>query len=117
MTGGEIANAEKLTGRLSTATPWSLPVSFTSNQRKKTSCPAGTTTPDKTTFVNTSSLAGLLPSGGVAVRPVVGVVKSSPVNAVQLFPFTASEFVIGLLLTRYEKASFWAFALPPLRHS
>ena len=97
------------------AEAWSLPESFVSNQRKKISCPGWTTT-GKTTFVNTCSLAGLLPSSALDVAPTVGVVKSSPVNAVQLFAFKASEFVIGLLLTRYEKASFCALVLPPLRH-
>src|ERR1019366_4771428 len=122
MDGGELVSGTlfeevwKLTVRLSRATPWSLPESLTSNQRRNISCPGGTVTPFKTMFVNTCWLVGLLPSRTPAVAPVVGVVKFSAVKAVQLCAPAASELVIGLPLTRYEKTSFCALVLPPLRH-
>src|SRR5437016_1746955 len=91
-----VTTALKLTVRSSMASPLSKPVSSTSRQRTKSSCPGETVTPVNHTWLKVCRLVEALPSNGAAAPDKFGETKLSALKTVHV---PEMELEIGTLLT------------------
>src|SRR5882672_4705450 len=87
----------KTTVKSSIPKPWSLPVSLTSIQRRKSSWLGATDTPVNWMLANSCRFDVALPSSDAAEGPVVGVTKSRAAKLTQ--PDARAAFVSGELPT------------------